>query len=366
MRRVPSGLRMHWNDYITSTTRSPVTRNTNHMLHKSSHNTKLDHAVSIPIPPPKDRIKWWNIVPGDKVRIRGDKTSTLQEVYSVNKIANHVFLRGIRVSEKHQDLKPFNYSHLQLFVDHFEFPPKPGSDKPQIVPVFVRRWKMTTPRWNGDHLHWTRYAVATDPSLPGWDKTEPLEVPWPANTEQPPTYQVTSNEVLDEEAKRTTYVPPRPDVALSDAMPDLYLKSFAAPETYDPSLPVEFFLADELSNPHSRTKKQERWQLKQASVKQLREQMLASELAEANADGRSRKEARAEAAWKIARTLREMKKAEGIRRAIQRGVHARVERRKVRRQRKEEARIRRLRETVLFEEPNQVLPGTSDIAQRYV
>ncbi|KZV79656.1 hypothetical protein EXIGLDRAFT_460884, partial [Exidia glandulosa HHB12029] len=187
MRRVPSGLRMHWNDYITSTTRSPVTRNTNHMLHKSSHNTKLDHAVSIPIPPPKDRIKWWNIVPGDKVRIRGDKTSTLQEVYSVNKIANHVFLRGIRVSEKHQDLKPFNYSHLQLFVDHFEFPPKPGSDKPQIVPVFVRRWKMTTPRWNGDHLHWTRYAVATDPSLPGWDKTEPLEVPWPANTEQPPT-----------------------------------------------------------------------------------------------------------------------------------------------------------------------------------
>ena len=54
-------------------------------------------AVSTQLPEIRDRIKWWNIVPGDKVRIRGDKSNTIQEVYSVNKFANHVFLRGITV-----------------------------------------------------------------------------------------------------------------------------------------------------------------------------------------------------------------------------------------------------------------------------
>lgn len=42
---------------------------------------------------PKDRIKWWNIVPGDQVRVRGDPHGTLREVQLVNKLSNMVYLK---------------------------------------------------------------------------------------------------------------------------------------------------------------------------------------------------------------------------------------------------------------------------------
>jgi hypothetical protein len=42
---------------------------------------------------PKDRIKWWNVVPGDQVRVRGDAEGVLREVQAVNKLTNTVYLR---------------------------------------------------------------------------------------------------------------------------------------------------------------------------------------------------------------------------------------------------------------------------------
>jgi hypothetical protein len=47
---------------------------------------------------PADRIKYWNVVPGDQIRLLGDKTNTLHEVLSINKISNRVFVKGISVS----------------------------------------------------------------------------------------------------------------------------------------------------------------------------------------------------------------------------------------------------------------------------
>ena len=41
----------------------------------------------------RDRIKWWNIVPGDSVRIRGDPDSTIHRVSATNKFTNRVFLQ---------------------------------------------------------------------------------------------------------------------------------------------------------------------------------------------------------------------------------------------------------------------------------
>jgi hypothetical protein len=41
---------------------------------------------------PQDRIKYWNIVPGDRVRIVGDKE--VLEVAKVNKLSNRVYLKG--------------------------------------------------------------------------------------------------------------------------------------------------------------------------------------------------------------------------------------------------------------------------------
>ena len=42
---------------------------------------------------PKDRIKYWNIVPGDFVRLRGDTKGTIHEVFKVNKLTNRVLLK---------------------------------------------------------------------------------------------------------------------------------------------------------------------------------------------------------------------------------------------------------------------------------
>lgn len=45
---------------------------------------------------PKDRIKYWNIVPGDQIRIRGDPLKTVHEVHQVNKLFNRVLLKTER------------------------------------------------------------------------------------------------------------------------------------------------------------------------------------------------------------------------------------------------------------------------------
>lgn len=44
---------------------------------------------------PSERIKWWNIVPGDQIRLLGDKSNTLHEVLSINRISNRVFVKGV-------------------------------------------------------------------------------------------------------------------------------------------------------------------------------------------------------------------------------------------------------------------------------
>jgi hypothetical protein len=43
---------------------------------------------------PQDRIKYWNIVPGDRVRIIGNKEGQVLEVAKINKLSNRVYLKG--------------------------------------------------------------------------------------------------------------------------------------------------------------------------------------------------------------------------------------------------------------------------------
>lgn len=50
--------------------------------------------ISVKATKPKDRIKYWNIIPGDRVRIIGDKDGRLLEVAKINKISNRVYLKG--------------------------------------------------------------------------------------------------------------------------------------------------------------------------------------------------------------------------------------------------------------------------------
>jgi len=44
---------------------------------------------------PHDRIKYWNIVPGDRVRVIGDKEGKVLEVSKINKLSNCVYLKGV-------------------------------------------------------------------------------------------------------------------------------------------------------------------------------------------------------------------------------------------------------------------------------
>jgi hypothetical protein len=138
-----------------------------------------------------------------------------------------------------------------------------------------------------------------------------------------------------------------------------YVQSVLDPEkrVHDAAAPMELHLQEELSNPHSRAKKQARWQAALARRRELLAEYLKRELKDLK--GRTRREARADAVWKwrerLAADLREEKK----RRWIHRGGEAALVRRKARKARKERKREERLRNLVLKEEPNQVIPSES-------
>jgi hypothetical protein len=60
-----------------------------HYLKRYSFKDNLVKAAK-----PQDRIKYWNIVPGDRVRITGDKGGQVLEVAKINKLSNRVYLKG--------------------------------------------------------------------------------------------------------------------------------------------------------------------------------------------------------------------------------------------------------------------------------
>lgn len=135
-----------------------------------------------------------------------------------------------------------------------------------------------------------------------------------------------------------------------------YIRSLYKRSAFDASAPVEVYLARELSNPHSRAKKQERWQAYQLYKKSLLKHMIKVEYK--NLMGRTRRDARAEAAFKWKQRLEEERKAEIKRRWVKRGGEAKLQGRRARKAKKLERVQRRLRELVLAPAPNQVVPGT--------
>jgi hypothetical protein len=82
-------------DAYRSTTTNPWTTNFDHMLptpkswsHKFRPGQHPVNAV-----PLKERIKYWNIVPGDQIVITGRPVSEVHEVMSIDRLSNRVFLR---------------------------------------------------------------------------------------------------------------------------------------------------------------------------------------------------------------------------------------------------------------------------------
>ncbi|KAI0637768.1 hypothetical protein C8Q77DRAFT_1153484 [Trametes polyzona] len=320
---------------------------------------------------PKDRIKYWNIVPGDFVRLRGDTKGTIHEVFKVNKLTNRVLLKkeinkeGYVPDGRNQPNVSVPYSQCQLLVGRYEYPPEGDATEPQVKPVFASRLTMSQPYWNakGGFWFWRRYAVNTTPRLPNYSEGTSISIPWPkpnAVTKPEPTPYDTTEDAVNE----VTYTPPPLPSTLLNPAPRVpteqeYITSLAKPDkvALPSSAPVEVHLVKELSNPHSRAKKQARWQAFQARQKALLEELIRAEYA--NLAGRTRAEARAEATWKWRHQLEQERKAELKRRWRNRGAEARQVRTAKRKARKAAKREEKLRNLVLEEAPNQVVPPSS-------
>lgn len=67
-----------------------------HLLPARKADVKKKNSIDEipPIAKTKDRIKWWNIIPGDLVRVEGDNHSPVREVKGINKLTNEVFLES--------------------------------------------------------------------------------------------------------------------------------------------------------------------------------------------------------------------------------------------------------------------------------
>jgi hypothetical protein len=136
----------------------------------------------------------------------------------------------------------------------------------------------------------------------------------------------------------------------------VYVNSLFNPTPIPLDGPIEVHLYRELSNPHSRAKKQARWQeQKRRTATQLQEYIKAEI---SNLKGRTMAEARAEATWKWRRDTEDERKAEKKRRRSNRMTEAKMIRKKARKERKERKKRERLTEMVLRDAPNQFIPSS--------
>jgi hypothetical protein len=120
------------------------------------------------------------------------------------------------------------------------------------------------------------------------------------------------------------------------------------------SPPIEGYLFRELANPHSRAKKIARWKTFQFIKRARLAEMTSEELK--NLNGRTQREARAEAAWKWRQQMDEEIAAQKKRRWKHKAAEVKMEKQQKRRARKEAKQRQRLSALALKEEPNQVIP----------
>lgn len=140
-----------------------------------------------------------------------------------------------------------------------------------------------------------------------------------------------------------------------------YLRASLNPTLWEQlptDLPIEVFLVREIANPHSRAKKQERWQARLAAEDVLRTEMVREEMKDLK--GRKRAVARREAIfrWK-ARVEGERKERAHIA-WVKRGGPEDQARNESQREKRAARQQRKLRELVLPSgSKNQVLPRPS-------
>ncbi|KAF9482456.1 hypothetical protein BDN70DRAFT_875005 [Pholiota conissans] len=357
---------------LAATTQNPALTNFNHLrsiprawlIRRSKYDPKLKSVR------PADRIKWWNIVPGDQIRLRGDKEATIHEVLSINRLSNRVFLKNTTVAPKDASQPPptknYHYSRCQLYIGERNAPSKDDPTGPlKMRPIFASRIGTSAPYW--DHLRhrfiWKRYAVATLPRLPNWQTGTKIRIPWPRSVKR--TYpSVGLYDTPKDIVQQITYKLPSFDPLVVGALPRVpseteYLDLIYNPEitkhAYDPSAPFEQYLKLDLTNPHSRAKKLERWKIRQSIIHAQLKEFTNYELA--HLEGRTERQAKADAAFR----WREHVKQQAAERKKARWMHAdrlkTWERKNTNKAKKEERQRRRLTELMLGDEQNQVIPA---------
>ncbi|EIN10386.1 hypothetical protein PUNSTDRAFT_125264 [Punctularia strigosozonata HHB-11173 SS5] len=365
-------------EVVRAATREIVTRDFRHLLSFPSRWTKRSSFKDPKVKTVhhKDRVKWWNIVPGDRVRVLGDPTRSVHEVSAVNKLGNRVYLKNTATQSNNRPAaaKNVHYSACQLFLGHFDFPPPIGKSESVARAVFATRLSTSKPVFRNGAWRWARFAVNTIPRLPNRPrladgKPKRMLIDWPKQPEKrdptPGLYDTEQEEVL-----KVTYEPPTLGRAAHE---DLYIKSLRAPgEVYASDaenatqdnglvhrgvndLKMEVRVYKELANPHSRAKRQKRWQEKQAEEKELLQKFIKAEEAKARFSG-SKKEARILATYKWRQKLHEDRQREMKRRWVKRGGEVKLERKEKRKEKKERRRSQALAQLVLEEAPNQVIP----------
>jgi hypothetical protein len=82
-------------EVLGSWTAAPWTFNFRHLLPSNRHWAKRFSFKESALKSvrPRDRIKYWNIVPGDQVRIIGQQEGTIYEVLAINRFRNLVGLK---------------------------------------------------------------------------------------------------------------------------------------------------------------------------------------------------------------------------------------------------------------------------------
>lgn len=118
---------------------------------------------------------------------------------------------------------------------------------------------------------------------------------------------------------------------------------------------MEHHVAKELSNPHSRAKKQARWQAAKVYKAELLRKFVERELMHLN--GRSARVARAEGVFKFRQKVEEERKADKKRRWFTVERTSRIERKVKRKQRKAQKQKEKLTQLVLKDAANQVIPA---------
>jgi hypothetical protein len=128
---------------------------------------------------------------------------------------------------------------------------------------------------------------------------------------------------------------------------------------HDNSLLTELYLTPELAREDSRAKRQARWKAKQVADRALLDQLIAHERKYGRHKSKSAAAAVGVQKWKV--QLVEARKAEKLRRRVQRGDVAKQERKMQRKEKKQVKKMERLRALVLSQAPNQVVPTTKPV-----